>query len=57
MLTALFIVFGAVLVTALVVVPALEEVDARCDGFKNNGDPCKPKKSPRIEDKKDKDNV
>jgi hypothetical protein len=45
MLTALFIVFGAVLVTALVVVPALEEVDARCDGSKNNGDPCKPRKS------------
>ena len=45
MLTALFIVFGVVLVTGLAVVPALEEADAACVGFKNNGDPCKPKKS------------
>jgi hypothetical protein len=44
MLTALFIVLGAVLVTGLVVVPVLEEADAACDLFKNNGDPCKPKK-------------
>jgi hypothetical protein len=41
---ALFIVLGAVLVTGLVVVPAMEEVDAKCEGTKKNGDPCKPKK-------------
>ena len=34
----------------LVVIPAFEEpAEARCEGFKKNGDPCK--------DKKDKDNV
>jgi hypothetical protein len=43
---ALFVVLGVVLVTGLVVMPAaLEEAEAKCDGSKNNGDACKPKKS------------
>jgi hypothetical protein len=41
---ALFVAFGVVLVAGLVVVPVLEEADARCEGFKKNGDLCKPKK-------------
>ena len=49
MLTALFIVFGVVLVTGLVIVPSLEEADAKYLFLKNNGDLCKIKKS------KDKD--
>jgi hypothetical protein len=32
------------LVGGLMVIPALEEAEARCEGFKKNGDPCKPKK-------------
>lgn len=43
-LLALFIVFGVVIVAGLVVVPVLEEVDAKCEGTKKNGDLCKPKK-------------
>ena len=42
---ALFITLGIVLVAGLVVVPVLEEADARCEGFKKNGDLCKPKKN------------
>jgi hypothetical protein len=45
MLTALFIVFGVVLVTGLVIVPILEEADAKCLFLKNNGDLCKIMKS------------
>ena len=41
---ALFMVLGVVLVTGLIAVPVIEEADARCEGFKKNGDPCKPKK-------------
>ena len=43
-LVALFVVL-CVLVTGLAVLPsAVEQADAKCEGFKNNGDPCKPKK-------------
>jgi hypothetical protein len=32
------------LIGGLVVIPALEEpAEAKCEGFKKNGDPCKPK--------------
>ncbi len=44
-MVALFVVLGVVLVTGLAVIPAVvEQADAKCDGFKKNGDPCKPKK-------------
>ena len=46
MLTALFMVLGAVLVTGLIAIPVIEEADAKCVLFKKNGDPCKPKKNP-----------
>jgi hypothetical protein len=42
---ALFVALGVILVGGLVVVPVIEEADAKCLFLKNNGDPCKPKKS------------
>jgi hypothetical protein len=37
--------FGVILVADLVIVPAMtEQVDAKCEGTKKNGEPCKPKK-------------
>jgi hypothetical protein len=33
-----------VLVTGLIAIPVIEEADAKCIGFKKNGDICKPKK-------------
>ena len=42
---ALFLAMGVVLVTGLIAIPVIEEADARCEGFKKNGDLCKPKKS------------
>jgi hypothetical protein len=41
---ALFMVLGVVLVTGLIAVPVIEEADAKCIGFKKNGDICKDKK-------------
>jgi hypothetical protein len=32
------------LIGGLLVIPAFEEAEAACDGFKKNGDPCKDKK-------------
>jgi hypothetical protein len=40
----LFLVLGVVLVTGLIAIPVMEEADAKCVLFKNNGDPCKDKK-------------
>lgn len=38
-------ILGVVLVAGLVVVPAaVDEADAKCVGFKKNGDVCKEKK-------------
>ena len=42
---ALFLAMGVMLVTGLIAIPVIEEADARCEGFKKNGDLCKPKKS------------
>jgi hypothetical protein len=42
-MVALFVVLGVVLVTGLALMPAIEEADAKCEGFKKNGDPCKEK--------------
>jgi hypothetical protein len=44
LMLAIFIALGVVLVAGLVVVPAIHEAQAKCEGFKKNGDPCKPKK-------------
>jgi hypothetical protein len=41
---ALFLAMGVVLVTGLIAIPVIEEAEAKCLFFKNNGDPCKPKK-------------
>ena len=42
---AIVLAFSIFLVAGLVVVPAMtEQVDAKCEGTRNNGDPCKPKK-------------
>jgi hypothetical protein len=39
------IALAVMLIGGLAVIPALQqEVDARCELFKKNGDPCKPKK-------------
>ena len=44
LMLALFMVLGVVLVTGLIAVPVIEEADAKCEGFKKNGDICKPHK-------------
>jgi hypothetical protein len=36
--TLLSIAIGAVLVTGLIAIPVIEEADAKCVGFKKNGD-------------------
>ena len=40
---ALFVALSIVLVTGLVAIPAMEEAEAKCTGFKKNGKPCNPK--------------
>jgi hypothetical protein len=41
-----FLAIAVMLIGGLVVIPALpqQDAEAKCEGFKNNGDPCKPKK-------------
>jgi hypothetical protein len=41
---SLTIALAIALVGGLIIVPAIEQADAKCIGFKNNGDVCKPKK-------------
>ena len=42
-LAIFFVAFAVVVIGGLVVIPAFEEAEAACEGFKNNGDPCKDK--------------
>jgi hypothetical protein len=36
---ALFVALDIVLVGGLIAIPVIEEADAKCEGFKKNGDP------------------
>ena len=42
-LALIFLATAVMLIGGLAVIPAFEEAEAKCEGFKKNGDACKDK--------------